>query len=80
MGFEKEREKEEGQKMETLFCSVHEFLTDAENFDVTDFLCNNSAILILLLLLLLLFLSITFLRPLLLLISKLRPMTSIGTA
>ena len=36
VGVEKERGKEE--KMEILFCSVHEFLTDAGNFDVTNFL------------------------------------------
>ena len=27
--------------MESFFCSIHEFLTDAEMCDVTNFLCNN---------------------------------------
>ena len=44
VGVKKEREKEEqkGEKMENFFCSIYEFLEDAERFDVTNFLCNNS--------------------------------------
>ena len=27
--------------MESFLCSIHEFLTDAEKFDATNFLCNQ---------------------------------------
>ena len=37
-----EREKEKEEKMESLFCSIYEFLTDAEKFDVTSSLWNNA--------------------------------------
>ena len=42
MWVEKEREREEGEKMETFFCSVYEILMKARNFDVTNSPCNNS--------------------------------------
>ena len=44
-----EREKEEGEKIENLLCSVHEFLTEA----ATNFLCNNMTLFVLDLILLL---------------------------
>ena len=55
VGVEKEREKGEqkGKEMENFFCLIYEFLTDAEKFDVTNFLCNNFSDLLILLLLLL---------------------------
>ena len=45
VGVEKEKEKEEqkGEKMESFFfCSIYEFLTDAEKFDITSSLYNNA--------------------------------------
>ena len=41
VGVEKEREKEErkGEKMESFFCSIYEFLKGKS--DVTNSLCNN---------------------------------------
>ena len=44
VGVEKKKEKEEqkGEKMESLFCSIFEILTDAAKFDVTSSLCNNA--------------------------------------
>ena len=43
VGVEKEKEKEEqkGEKMESFFCSLYEFLTDAGKFNATISLCNS---------------------------------------
>ena len=40
MGVENEKEKQGGEQMEKFFHVVYEFLTDFENFDATNFLCN----------------------------------------
>ena len=36
VGVENEKGKEEGEKMESFFCEVHEFLTDFGSFNVTN--------------------------------------------
>ena len=43
MGVDKEKEKQDGEKvekLETFFSPAHEFLSDFENLDVTNFLCK----------------------------------------
>ena len=41
VGVEKEKEERKGGKMESVFCSIYEFLTDPEEFNKMNFLCNS---------------------------------------